>query len=261
MRTCDLGPFPVSQLQETAADLAEHDAVEPVARRREPVGPRHDGEGEHHDPFQLRPGLRWSNGDRLTANDFVQSFRRLVDPRTKSPSAFLAAPIQNGAAISSGTNRRVEALGVEAIGADVVRITLSAPTPYFLAALTNASFSPVHSKGLAITNGPYVLHEWSPGARIVLKRNRYYWDAPHVQIAEVQYLPMPDVSKEYAHYLAGDVDITWDVPADRIASLRASRPVELKVFPYFGLYYYTFDLNRPPFKGNQNCARRWPARP
>lgn len=184
--------------------------------------------------FRLRPGLRWSNGDSLTADDFVRGFRHLVDPSVKSPYAFLAAPVR----------------GIEAVANDVVRITLTAPTAYFLAALTSACFAPMHPKGGAIGNGAYILEEWSHGKRIVLKRNPQYWNAAHVQIAEVQYIPMPDVSKELEHYLAGDLDITWDVPADRIVGLRASRPTELHIIPHFGLYYFAFDLSRPPFREN-----------
>src|SRR5262249_46473016 len=147
--------------------------------------------------FRLRPGLRWSNGDPLSASDFVRGIRRLVDSRAACPNASLASPIGNADEIRSG-RRRPEELGVAAVGATTVRIVLAAATPYFLTALTNASFVPLHARSgaeprRAIGNGAYVLAEWTPGRRIVLERNRAYWDAAHVRIAEVQYLPMPDV--------------------------------------------------------------------
>lgn len=213
-----------------------------------------------HYTFRLRPGLHWSNGDVLTAADFVYSFRRLVNPATKSPNAFLAYPIQNATEIATGKNPNLDQLGVEAVGDDTVRITLSVPTPYFLAALTNSCFSPVNQKSVAhfgddfskpgnlIGGGAYVLQEWTPRIRLVLKRNPRYWDAEHVKIAEVQYLAMPVVSEEYQHYLAGEIDITWDVPTDKIAFVRANRPGEFRVVPHFGIYYYAIDLASPPFK-------------
>jgi len=185
--------------------------------------------------FHLRPGLRWSNGDPLTAAGFVRGYRRLVDPATHSPNASLAAPIRD----------------VEAPSADVVRITLVAATPYFLSLLTQACFAPLHERSTpsrAVTNGAFVLDEWSRGARIVLKKNPRYWDAARVAIAEVRYLFMPEVSRELRRYFAGDLDVTWDVPAERIAELRAQRPTELQTFPFFGLQYLAFDLLRPPFK-------------
>lgn len=212
--------------------------------------------------FHLRPGLRWSNGEPLTAEDFVYSFRRLVDPATKSPSATLATPVKNAEEISTGKNAKVEQLGIEAVGSDVVRITLRTPTPYFISALTNSCFAPVNRKAVlqsggtlgqpqtSITNGAYLLDTWSPGSRLVLKKNPYYWDAAHVQIAEVHYLPMPEASKEFQLYLDGQLDITWDVPADQIAKLRASRSNEFKLFPFFGDYYYGFDMKALPFKDN-----------
>jgi oligopeptide transport system substrate-binding protein len=212
--------------------------------------------------FHLRPGLRWSNGEPLTAEDFVYSFRRLVDPATKSPSATLATPVKNAEEISTGKNAKVEQLGIEAVGSDVVRITLSTPTPYFISALTNSCFAPVNRKAVvqsggtlgqpqtSITNGAYLLDTWSPGSRLALKKNPYYWDAAHVQIPEVHYLPMPVASKEFQLYLDGELDITWDVPADQIPKLRARRSDEFKLFPFFGNYYYGFDLKSLPFKDN-----------
>jgi oligopeptide transport system substrate-binding protein len=212
--------------------------------------------------FHLRPGLRWSNGEPLTAEDFVYSFRRLVDPATKSPSATLATPVKNAEEISTGKNAKVEQLGMEGVGSDVVRITLSTPTPYFISALTNSCFAPVNRKAVvqsggtlgqpqtSITNGAYLLDTWSPGSRLVVKKNPYYWDTAHVQIAEMDYLPMPEASKEFHLYLGGELDITWDVPADQIPKLRASRSDDFKLFPFFGNYYYGFDMKALPFKDN-----------
>jgi oligopeptide transport system substrate-binding protein len=212
--------------------------------------------------FHLRPGVYWSDGDPLTAKDFVYSFRRLIDPHTKSPCGSLATPIKNADEIRSGKNPHVEQLGVEAVGFNVVRIELNAPTPYFLASLTNACFSPVSKKAVeqsggelggprtSVSNGPYILSEWTHGQRVVLKKNLRYWNAARVAIAEVEYLSMPDVSQEFQQYLAGKLDITWDVPAEEIPLLSANHSAELKVFPYFGDYQYVFDMTRAPFRDN-----------
>ncbi|MDE0856182.1 MAG: peptide ABC transporter substrate-binding protein, partial [Nevskia sp.] len=212
--------------------------------------------------FHLQRGLRWSDGEPLTADDFVYSFRRLVDPATKSPYAFLAAPIRNATEISSGKEARIDQLGIEAVDATIVRITLRAPTPYFLSALTNACFSPVNRRAVErsgghlgdprtlIGSGAYVLREWTPNSRIVLKRNVRYRDAAHVRISEVRYLPMPNVSEEYRLYRAGALDITWDVPADQITALLAQHAADFRTFPFFGNYHLAFDLTRPPFRDN-----------
>jgi oligopeptide transport system substrate-binding protein len=212
--------------------------------------------------FQLRPGLRWSNGEDLTAADFVYSFRRLVNPATKSPYAFLAFPIRDARGISDAKDSAVDHLGVAAEGPSRLKITLAQPTPYFLTALTHPSLVPVHRKtieqqgtssgktGTLVGNGAFTLQEWTPGVRIVLKRNPNYWDHDHVKLAEVQYFGPPTDEEEARQFFAGTTDITWGVPASQLAEIRAKHADELKSYPDLAIFYYAFDLKSGPFKSS-----------
>ncbi|MGB9243966.1 MAG: peptide ABC transporter substrate-binding protein [Candidatus Acidiferrales bacterium] len=212
--------------------------------------------------FQLRPGLRWSNGEDLTADDFVYSFRRLVNPATKSPYAFMAFPIRNAREISGAKDSAVDHLGVAAEGPSRLKITLAQPTPYFLTALTHPSFAPVNRKaieqqgasfgktGTFVGNGAFTLEEWTPGARIVLKKNPSYWDHDHVKLAEVHYLAPQTDEEEARQFFAGATDITWSVPASQLAEIRAKHADELKSYPDLAVFFYPFDLKSGPFKSS-----------
>jgi oligopeptide transport system substrate-binding protein len=212
--------------------------------------------------FQLRPGLKWSNGDELTAADFVYSFRRLVNPATKSPYAFLAFPMRNARDISGAKDAAVDHLGVAAEGQSLLKITLAQPTPYFLIALTHPSLAPVHRKTIEqqgesfgktetlIVNGAFTLQAWSHGAHMVLKKNPNYWDHEHVKLAEVQYLYPPTDEEEARQFFAGATDITWGVPASQLAEIRTKYAGELKSYPDLAVFYYPFELKSGPFKSS-----------
>ncbi len=131
--------------------------------------------------FQLRREARWSNGDPVTASDFVTAFRRAVDPATASGAADLLRSIENAPAILQG-QLPASQLGVRAADDHTLEIRLSRPVPYFPDILTNTVSSPVHSSSLAgaggfskpgatVSNGPYMLAEFKPGSSVTLRRN------------------------------------------------------------------------------------------
>lgn len=210
--------------------------------------------------FTLRAGLRWSNGDALTAADFVYSLRRVVDPLVGSSYAYLLAPILNADAIIAGTVKDPAALGVRALDPRTLDITLAAPTPYFLTLLAHSKFLPVHRAsverwgqrftrpGHLVSNGAFVLKDWVPQARIVLVRNPYYWDAAHVALSRVVYLPIEDGGTELRMYRAGQVDVTADVPAALLDVVRRDFPRELATAPALSASYLGYNLTRPPFR-------------
>lgn len=212
--------------------------------------------------FRLRPDGRWSNGDRVTAADFVYGLRRSVDPATLSEYSAILAPIENAEAVIAGERPPAD-LGVRALDDLTLEIRVRAPTPYLLGLLTHSSAYPVHrptveqyGSGFArpsrlVGNGPFVLDEWRVQSHIRLVRNTYFRDAAGTVLEEVWYYTIENADAELARYRAGELDMTYTVPARQIGWLRQNLPAELKIAPYLGSYVFGFNLGQPPFRDNQ----------
>jgi oligopeptide transport system substrate-binding protein len=210
----------------------------------------------------LRPDLKWSNGEPLTAEDFVYSFRRAVTPATGSHYSFIYYPIKNAEEIASGKLADPTALGIRAIDPQTLEITLKAPTGYFIKALAHHAFLPLNRHcveqfgatftrpGNLITNGAFTLKEWTPQSRIVLVKNPNYWDAATVKLNEVDFYPIENQNEEFKRYRANELDTTNEIPRDQIDQIHADFKDDLRIFPYLSAYYYGFNLEQPPFKDN-----------
>jgi oligopeptide transport system substrate-binding protein len=212
--------------------------------------------------FYLRDAL-WSNGDAVTAHDFVFAFRRLMDPANAAKYAWLQYPINNAEAINKGDIADITKLGVEAVDDKTLRITLESPTPYFIGALTHYTAYPLprrvveaHGDKWArleniVTNGPYRPTEWTPGSHVKSTINQRYYAAADLDIREVIYYTLEDESAALRRFEAGEFDIVTEFPIDQIARLREERIDEVFVAPMAGIYYYVFNNNMPMFRDKQ----------
>ncbi len=212
--------------------------------------------------FQLRPDAKWSNGVRIRAKDFVEAWRRVVDPKRASPVADTLRPVAGAAAIILG-RLPPSSLGVTAVRDDLLVVDLDRPAPYFAQLLTHSATFPVYSEETAkshnpdnwVSNGPYVLANWTPGSTLRLRQNSSYWDRTNVRIPNVEYVPIPDENAEYRQYRAGQLDITQSVPTGALDSVRAERPNELFVAPFLATAYYALNLRSPYFATNLNLRK------
>jgi len=216
--------------------------------------------------FQLREGLRWSNGDRLVAGDFVAGMQRLVDPATASPYAQILESVVNAAEITRGEKPAKE-LGVAAPDDRTVVIRLRNPAPYLLGLLAQPGTFPVHGPSLAangaefarpgkmLSNGAFVLEDWVLGSHVVIRRNKNYWDDAATRLERVHFVHHADVGTEFRQYRAGELDITYVVPQQQFAWIRQNMPAELHITPQLSVYYYGFNLTRPPFKDQPGLRR------
>ncbi len=216
--------------------------------------------------FHLRAGLQWSNGDPLKAADYVAGMRRLVTPATASPYAEFIEPVLNATAITKG-EKAPEELGVSAPDDRTVVIRLEDPAPYLVGLVAQPPTFPVHGPSLAangaeyakpgklVSNGAYVLEDWVVGSKIVLRRNRHYRDDAHTHIERVEFLHVADPGDEFRQYRAGQIDVTYVVPPPLFQWIRQHLGAELHVSPQLSVYYYGFNLTRPPFKGNADLRR------
>jgi oligopeptide transport system substrate-binding protein len=211
--------------------------------------------------FYLHRDLVWSNGDPLTAADFVYSLRRALDPETASSAARNLMPIQNAREVLAG-ELPVEELGISLLDEFTMQITLTGPTPYFLGLLASPVAYPVNRKNVEqygdqfskndtlVSNGAYVLQEWKPRTSIELRKNPNYREADLTIIERVFYIPTEDRSTEVKKFRAGELDWTNEVPSNQFKWLQRYYPNELVVSPWMGSYFFGFNLTQEPFVDN-----------
>ena len=209
--------------------------------------------------FKLSEQAQWSDGSPLTATDFVYALQRLLDPATASKYASVMYPLANAEAINTGRIQDLDQLGAEAVDPHTLKLTLRAPTPYFLQLLTHHTALPLSASnveqfgtdftkpGNLISNGAYTLTEWIPQAHIKLVRNENFLDAANVGIDTVIYYPTEDRATALKQFRAGELHINNDAPVDQVPWMRKNLPDEFRVAPYLGIYYYAINTLREPF--------------
>lgn len=210
--------------------------------------------------FKLKPNLKWSNGEPLTAHDFEYAWKRLADPATGSPyeSYLQYGKFANIDEIIEG-KKPVDTLGVQALDDVTLSITLTEAVPYLPKLLAHTAMVPVpknvieaHPKDWTsvenfVGNGAYHLKTRQVNEEIVLTRNVNYWDNEHTVIDEVTFLPISSEITEAQRYRAGEIDITASIPIDQFKKLQAEIPDEMKITPYLCTYYYGINNSRAPF--------------
>jgi oligopeptide transport system substrate-binding protein len=223
------------------------------------------GDGKTY-TFTLRSHARWSNGQPVVAADVVAGLRRLVDPSTGSQYAEVVDVIDNAADIVAG-RKPAQSLGVSDPDPHTVIVRLRDPAPYLPALLAHPSTCPVDPVTLANdgdaysrpgnlpSDGAFVLSQWAHGSYIYLTRNRYYWNDAATRLEAVKYVIAGDENAELTLYRAGQLDITDVIPRPQFAWIRSHLGAQLHITPELGTYYYGFNLQRAPFKGNVRLRR------
>lgn len=211
--------------------------------------------------FKIRDGAKWSNGDPVTAEDFVYSWRRLADPDTASPYASYLqyAHVQNVDDVIAG-KKKPEELGVKALDGKTLVLTLSEAVPYIPKLLSHPSMSPVNKKvvekfgakwtqpGNFVGNGAYKLKDWTVNERIVLERSPTYWDNAHTVIDQVTFLPISSEVTDVNRYRSGEIDMTYtNLPIEQFKNIQQTMQKDLRVSPYLCTYYYEINNEKPPF--------------
>ncbi len=208
--------------------------------------------------FKMRPDAVWSDGTPVTADDFVYSMRREVNPETASEYAYLSNVILNGEDIIAG-KKKPEELGVKAIDPMTLEVTLKASTPYFLELMTHNSFFPVQKAdvekfgndfvkpGNLVGNGPFILAENVPNDHIKLVKNPKFYDAANVKLDAVNIIPTEDRAAGVKRYKAGEVDSMNDFPTEQLADLKKELGDQIHIAPQLGTYYYIFKFKKSPW--------------
>ena len=215
--------------------------------------------------FHLRPGLRWSNGEPLTADDFVQSWRRCLSPQLASPYAYFFYRVKNAEAFNTRQITDPATVGFAAPDARTIIISLAHPTPYLPLLIANSSWYPVNPRVLSrlgelnrrdtpwltpaafVGNGPFVLKEWTPNGRIVTAKNPQYWDAATVRLNGIVFYPIENPDVEERNFRAGQLHLSHNLPLSKIPAYRASDPGKLRIDPFAQVLFIRFNTTRPPF--------------
>ena len=219
--------------------------------------------------FHLRPDARWSNGDLLTARDFVDSWRRVLTPSLAADYANLLYVLSGAEAFHKGSADNFDSVGVKALDAHTLRVELEYPAPYFLSLLQHWMWYPVHlasisqvgspfsritpwaRPGIMVGNGPFVLESWRNQERIVVTKNPLYWDAETVRLNGIHFHPFEGVDTEERAFRSGQIHLTDALPIGRIDAYRRDSPELLRIDPYLGTYFFRINT-RLPFLADRN---------
>jgi len=214
--------------------------------------------------FHLRAGLKWSNGDPLTAGDFVQSWRRMLLPSFAASSAYYLFPLKNAEAISRGDLKDPAALGAVAPDPLTLQLSLEHPAPYLPGLAAQTSWYPVNIGALKkfgaidrrdspwtspanfVGNGPFVLETWSPNSRLTVRKNPLYRDAARVRLNRIVFYPTENPGVEERDFRAGQLHLTYELPLVKVARYRQSEPAALRVEPSLETFFLRFNVTRPP---------------
>ena len=217
--------------------------------------------------FTLRDGLKWSNGDALTAEDFEYTLKRLADPEVAAPYGELISMIAGfDEAHKSGGN--LDALQVVAKDEKTLEITLSAPTQYFNEIMAFPATSPVNKKTIEengdqwalkaesyISNGAFYVAEYKDAEYILMKKNPNYWNTKNIKLDEIKFELIEDANTIYSGYQSGRLSLVKDIPTNEIARLKADKNPEFHLDPMQGTYYVSLKVKDHEFFSNTKVRK------
>lgn len=222
--------------------------------------------------FHLRANARWSNGDPVTANDFIQAYQRALSPQLANQYAYMLFYVKNAENYNKGALTNFNEVGFEALNPRTLQIKLNYATSYFLSLLTHHSWFPVHLPTIAkygtiyqrgnrwtrpghyVGNGPFQLADWKVNQIIRVKKNPFYWDADHVRLKEIRFYPIESLDTEERAFRSGQLHKTEKLPLPKVDYYKKEHPELLLRAPYIGTYFYMFNTRKAPF--NDKRVRR-----
>ncbi|WP_461176820.1 peptide ABC transporter substrate-binding protein [Virgibacillus ainsalahensis] len=209
--------------------------------------------------FHLREDANWSNGDPVTAEDFVYAWKLMLDPETASPAAFLAYFIEGAESYNAGDGS-ADDVGLTAVDEKTLEVQLEAPTGFFLDLITNPAFFPVnhqvaeenpdwHAEADSfVSNGPFKLETWEHDSEMIFAKNEEYWDAEVVNLDEVHWAMVNDTNTQYQMFESGELHLA-DIPPELSDELIDGDNVYIG--DYGGLEFFRFNVTEEPFQNKK----------
>jgi oligopeptide transport system substrate-binding protein len=211
--------------------------------------------------FHLRNNARWSNGDLITADDFVFSARRALSSRLSIPFIEMFLPIRNAERFYTQQTKNFNEVGIRAISKHTLRIELEKPMNSFIYLLMQPCWYPLNSTICdsidryndwndffpnIITNGPFTVTEKMDGKSVMLGRNPHYWDFEAVQLDEITFLVSADIGKNLDMFRNGVVDICAYNPQGIYYASDLVDEHEVKSEIHFGCFYLILNTKNKP---------------
>jgi oligopeptide transport system substrate-binding protein len=205
--------------------------------------------------FKMRKST-WSDGTAVTAQDFVNGMKRILDPATGAEYAYMPAMVIKGAADFNGGKGSFDNVGIKAVDKNTVEYTLTGPAPYFYDMLAHTAFYPIPQWAIdkagndwtkpenIVTNGPYLLKEWKPQEYVFMVKNAKYWDAKNVKLKGIKVLASDNDSTNYNMFKNGEVDWMHGIALSKIDEIKL-RP-DYQASAQVGTYYYALNVQRAP---------------
>lgn len=215
--------------------------------------------------FHLREDARWSNGDPVTAADFLYGWKRILTPALASEYAYMLFYMENAEAYNRGEISDFSQVGCEAPDPRTVIVRLNDPTPFFLQLHQHYSWFPVHRATIekfgdigqrntgwsrpenSVTNGPFMLTRWEPNNVIETRKNPEYWDTGRVRLNGVNFYPVTSEQTEERMFRSGQLHITENVPLAKVQIYKNKAPELIRTDPWNGSYFYRINTQRKPF--------------
>ena len=213
--------------------------------------------------FKLRKNGRWSNGDPVTADDFVWSWQRILTASLGSQYPDMLYYLEGAQEYHTGQNNDFSSVGVKALDSHTLQVKLKAPTPFFTGLLSHYSTWPVHKEtvlkhgsiddrngewtrpGNFVCNGAFNLKSWELNNKIVVEKNPMYWDASTVRLNEIHYYPVSNVMTEDRMFRAGQLHVTSTLPSQKCPVYIEEGNPDLRIDPYMGTYFYRLNTTNP----------------
>jgi oligopeptide transport system substrate-binding protein len=205
--------------------------------------------------FHMRDNAKWSDGSAVVADDFLRSWRRVLEPKTAAPYAYQLFPVSGAEDFHAGKVDFAQ-VGISTPDEHTVKVTLRSPCAYFLDLVAFQTLVPV-PRGIEafgerwvrpehmISNGPYKLQSWEPRQSIVMVSNPEYWDRELCKLTKITALPYDDLETAYKRYQDGKLDWMPAIPQPKVDEIK--RLPDYYVMPYLGTYFFRFNVEKPPF--------------
>lgn len=207
--------------------------------------------------FHIRKDAKWSDGQDLTAKDFVYSWKRTVDPKTASDYAYYIYFIKNGEEINAN-GADLNTLGVKAVDDKTLEVTLKAPCSFFTEIVAFPSLVPQREDVISanpdkwtldtktyIGNGPYVLTSWEHDSKITFEKNANYWGKDNIKAEKIEWFLMNDENAILGAFKNGQVSFARAIPTDEFEAEKAAGT--LQILPQLGTYYLDLLNTKAPF--------------